>query len=210
MKRSASCASQFVSASRLPPSSLNIAPSLTSLSRSCSTRTLSDSLQRYAHPQGVSNNEFIPEVYKASLSQPDLSIDHGVYIQRGFAGTVPHLNIYRGNSRREQLQGASSTLERGHRSASVASLSSRYSSLTRDGWRDRAHPDTVYEVLDSRLDVQPSDTLHWGVGGEVRARGGLVSRSHDGSISELNRRGREGSLGELSRDSRDRYGDIAL
>ena len=127
-------------------------------------------LQRYAHPQGVSNNEFIPEVhfkhfqqkspkwsftqfclqiYKASLSQPDLSIDHGgVYVQRGFAGTIPHLNIYRwgwlwsmywdintwylipiygiitiyvticlyrGNSRREQLQGASSSLERGHR-----------------------------------------------------------------------------------------------
>jgi len=209
MKRSASCASQFVSASRLPNSSLP--PSLTSLSRSCSTRTLSDSLQRYAHPQGVSNNEFIPEVYKASLSQPDLSIDPGgVYIQRGFAGAVPHLNIYRGNSRREQLQGASSSLERGHRSASVASLSSRYSSLTRDGWRDRTHPDTVYEVLDSRLEVQPSDTLHWGVGGEVRARGGIVSRSRDGSLNELNRRGREGSLGELSRDSRDRYGDIAL
>ena len=34
-------------------------------------------------------------MYKASLSQPDLSIDHGIYIQRGFAGTVPHLNIYR-------------------------------------------------------------------------------------------------------------------
>ena len=25
----------------------------------------------------------------------------------------------------------------------------------------------ILKVLDSRLDVQPSDTLHWGVGGEV-------------------------------------------
>ena len=25
----------------------------------------------------------------------------------------------------------------------------------------------MIKVLDSRLDVQPSDTLHWGVGGEV-------------------------------------------
>ena len=25
----------------------------------------------------------------------------------------------------------------------------------------------TFKVLDSRLDVQPSDTLHWGVGGEV-------------------------------------------
>ena len=25
----------------------------------------------------------------------------------------------------------------------------------------------TFKVLDSRLEVQPSDTLHWGVGGEV-------------------------------------------
>merc|ERR1719350_1499454 len=122
MKRSASCASQFVSASRLPSASI---------ARTCSTRTLSDSLQRYAPPQGVSNNEFIPDVFKASLSQPDLSLDPGLFVQRGYGAAGHHINIYRGNSRREQLLGASATLDRhiGRRkraqsSGSTTSLSS--------------------------------------------------------------------------------------
>lgn len=83
MKRSASSASQFVSASRLP----GVFPPISNpLSRSCSTRTLSESViqQRYSQPHGVSKNEFIPDLYKASLSQPDLSLEQGIYVQRGY------------------------------------------------------------------------------------------------------------------------------
>lgn len=217
MKRSASSASQYVSASRsLPPSQV--------------TTPMAELLtQRYKQPHGVSNNEFSPEVYKASLSQPDLSMEQGVYVQRGYGAGSSHWNIYRGNSRRDQLLSTASTLDRyrprhlGRTESVTTSLSERYSvgASTRPGeertvmtgerWgEERLHPHTVYEVLDSTLERRSAgEVLYRGVGGEVRARGGVLG-PHPVLGPHTALGPRQHSVGELSRDSRDQYGDIAL
>ena len=160
-----------------------------------------------SHPylkQGLSKNEFNPGGFHKTYSQYDLPSfgldpDASVFTQRGYGpGGLP-LNIYRGNSRRDQL--LSETVEcyrprslgNLHRNNSVSMLSERYTMAT----------DYDTQSLDRRIlgyQTQSTGAINMGFisEGEFRSMGGRI--------------GSRQSLGQISgvSDSPEKYRDIAL
>ena len=154
--------------------------------------------------QGLSKNEFNPGGFHKTLSQFDLPSfgldpDAPVFIQHGYGpGGLP-LNIYRGNSRRDQLM--SETLEwhrphslgNLHHDDRVSMLSERYTTAT----------DYDTQSLDRRIHgyrAQSMGAINVGFisDGEFRSMGGRI--------------GSKQSLGQISgvSDCPEKYRDIAL
>jgi len=191
IKRSSSSASHFVSASRLSLPNLSMNNNIMFPSRS------------YLK-QGLSTNEFNPGGFNKPLSQYDLPSfgldpDAPVFIQPGYGpGGLP-VNIYHGNSRRDQL--ISETVESYrprslgdlHRNGSVSMLSERYTTSS-----DYDTQSLDRRRLEYRAQSMGAMNLGFISDGELRSMGGRI--------------GSKQSLGQISgvSDSPEKYRDIAL